>query len=51
MGNTTFKAFRGQTLEQLADQLNKANIIVVHYVNFDDKTRVWQALVEVEVNE
>lgn len=49
MGSTMFKALRGQTLEMLTDQLNKHgdDMCIIHYVSFDEKTRVWNALVEV----
>lgn len=52
MDKHTFKALRGQTLEKLADQLNAIadSICEVHYINFDEKTRVWDALVEVHAD-
>lgn len=47
-----FKALRAQTLEKLTEQLNaiSGELQHVHYVHFDDKTRVWDALVEVHVD-
>lgn len=47
-----FKALTGQTADKLADQLNNEakdqTQLLVHSVVFDDKTRRWLAIVEIQ---